>query len=266
MFDIDDKDLKQMQKNLDNVRKDAFPKAVRSTLDAMAYQTKREYDKNIKKELTIRGNKKANIVPASVGYEKCSNSLNINEMQTFVGQKATMYGKKTDQLRKQEFGETLVAKSKHITKATKFARGNSYKKVVSRENYLAGMNIRRISDLTNYPAATVENQFKQAVAIAHRTLEKGKYIHFLPDDSVKKHKFGVYRLYNSGSEKTENGDYRVNGKSVKFMYSFSDRTQALNPRPMLKPATDKISSNKKEIFYKEAERRMKKELSKKLSQ
>ena len=59
MFNIDTKDLEQYKKNLDKVSKDAFPKAVRSTLDNMAYRTHTEYKKNIKKELTIRGGQKA---------------------------------------------------------------------------------------------------------------------------------------------------------------------------------------------------------------
>jgi len=266
MFNIDDKELKIFAKNLKNVSEKAFPLAVRSTLDNMAYRTKMKYNYNIRHKLVIRGNKEKNIVPASVGYEKCSDSLEINKMQSFAGQKAVTYGKKTEQLAIQEQGETIIAKRKHLTKATKFARGGRYRNMVSRGNYLAGMTIKRISDLTDHPASTVENQFKQAVGIVHRTIEQGEnnYINFLPDNEVPGHKFGVFQLYNTGSTKDKNGRLKSNGDSVKFVYSFTDKTQHIDPKPMLKPAAEEIIKDSGNQFKKEAARRIEKELAKKL--
>lgn len=54
MFDIDDKDLKQYEKNLNNVHKYAFIDTVRATLNAEAYQTMVQYKKNVREELVIR--------------------------------------------------------------------------------------------------------------------------------------------------------------------------------------------------------------------
>ena len=264
LIEVDKKELEQYKKNLENTNKYAYPKTVRSTLDRMAFLGKKEYDKNVKKELTIRGSKTKNIVVASIGYEKCQNTLHIENMEAFTGQFDTKYGKKTEQLKAQEFGETLVSKTKYTVKPTKTARSGNNRKLVSRENNLAGMDLKRISDLTDRPSKDIKKQFAQAVGIVQKTIPKGKFIHFLPDDSIQGKKFGVFRLISKGSFKDESGKLRAKKGSVQFMYSFKDKTQTLNPRPMLEPATDKVITKSGEIFVHEAKRRIEKEMKKNL--
>lgn len=263
MFNIDDKEIKHFEKILSDINETAFPKVVRSTLERTAYITKKQYDENVRKELVIRGNKTKNIVMASIGYTKSPNTLDINKMVTYVGQYDSKYGRKTEQLRIQEFGENIISETKYSVKPTKTARSGKYTNIVNRKNYLAGMEIKRTDDLTNKPAKDIKNQFAQAVAIAHRTKPRNKYIYFLPNNnSNKDKKFGVFQLVNNGSYIDENGKQRAKMGSVKFLYAFKDRTQALDARPMLKPAVEKIINKSGKFFKHEAERRINKELSK----
>lgn len=249
MFKIEDKELNTLKKNLNNISQTSFPIAVRSTLNKLAYNNFIEYKKNLNKELVFRGGQN-NIVKKSVGYDKCLNTLDINVMEAFTGQRIKTFGKKTEQLRKQEYGETITAKSKHITKATKYTRGGNYKRLVPSERLISKMNLKGIKDLVNNVASTPEMQFKQAVAIA---IKYNRTINFVPQ-KTNGYKFGIYQLRGTSSK-----------NDAKLMYSFKDKNQKLTPKPMLKTATDKIVKNRSEIFKKEAERRIEKEISKGLS-
>lgn len=257
MFNINTKDLEQYKKNLDRVSKDAFPKAVRSTLDNMAYKTQTEYKKNIKKELTIRGGRN-NIVMKSTRYERCSGTLEIDKMEADTGQQSMTYGKKTEQLRKQEFGETLIAKSKYTAKATKTSRGGSYKRTVSKERLVSRTNAKKLKDLAKYPAKGTAAQFRQVIAITHRTHQT---INFIPEKETSRHKFGIFQMWDSGTVIKKDGKKHAKGKAAKLLYSFKDKTQKLHERPMLKPATDKVAPKCADIFEQEAERRIAKEIS-----
>lgn len=260
MFNIDDKDLEQYQKNLEQAHKYAFPDTVRATLSKEAYDTSVEYKKNIKKELTIRGGK-SNIVLNSVHYEKAQYSeKDIDKMTSFVGQQAETYGKKTEQLRMQEFGETMVAKRSHITKATKFTRGGSYKKTVPKDKLIAKLKAHKIEDIAKNPVkGDAARQFRQVVAVVHNT---HKTINFIPDEKTKRGKFGIFQFRDTGTRIKKDGTKVIKGHSGKQLYTFEEKTQKLHERPMLKPATDKIAPNAKEIFVQEAERRLSKEMKK----
>lgn len=245
MIETDTTDLKKYVNNLKRAAVDAYPKAVRSTLERMGFETTKEYKANVRKNLTIRGDKKANIVVASIGYEKPSGSLKINDMQCIVGQRSMMYGKKTEQLKKQEFGEPIVSKTKYTVKPTKFSRDNSYKKLVVKDVLMARLNVKTIGELVKHPADNAKAQFRQAQGVAHH---KKNIIYFLPDTQPAGTKRGIFRL--SDNEKP------------KLMYSFKGKTQPLRARPMLERATQTVSSKSDEIFVKEAERRIAKELAK----
>ncbi len=260
MFNIDNKDLEQYQKNLEKVHKYAFPDTVRATLSKEAYDTSVQYKKNIRQELTIRGGT-SNIVLKSVHYEKAQYSeKDVNKMASFVGQQAETYGKKTEQLRKQEFGETIVAKRSHITKATKFTRGGNYKKFVPKDKLIARLKAHKIEDIAKNPVkGDTAKQFRQAVAVVHNT---HKMINFIPDGPTKRGKFGIFQLKDTGTYTKKDGKKVIKGHSGKQLYTFEDKTQKLHERPMLKPATDKITSTAREIFVKEAERRLSTEMKK----
>lgn len=252
MFSVESKDFKTYKENLERTAKYAFPDAVKSTLNNLAYKTSVEYKKNIKKELTIRGGQN-NIVLKSVHYEKCPNGHDISKMESKVGQQASTYGRPTEQLKKQELGEPIIAKSKHTYKATRFTRGGNYKRTVPFNRFVANTNAQKISDLVEHPATGARKQFAQAVGVAHHA---HKTINFIPDNEESGKKFGIFQLRDTG------GKEKAKGKSAKLLYSFKDKTQQLHKRPMLKPATDKIAPKAGEVFVHEAERRISKEMSK----
>ena len=123
MIEVDTSELKKYVKNLKNVAKDAYPKTVRSTLERMGFETTKEYKANVRKNLTIRGNKKTNIVVASIGYEKPSSSLKINDMQCIAGQKSMKYGKKNRAIKKTRIRRACYFENKIHGKTDKILKG-----------------------------------------------------------------------------------------------------------------------------------------------
>lgn len=247
MFDFDDRELKQYKENLKKVSSTAFPKAVRSTLDRMAFLTQKHYKKAVKRKFVIR-NAKSNIVLKSIRYEKCSSSLDLSKMDAKTGQAATLYGKNTDQLRKQEFGETITSRGKHIAKPTKYARGGNYKRIVKESHYFSKIKVKRISDLVKHPAKNEFKEFRQAIAYIKNNPEKT--IYFLPSGENYHGINGIMRLENN--EK----------KSANFVYSLKGKTQQLKKVPTLEPASKMVGAQSSSIFVHEAQRRILKEMSK----
>lgn len=262
MIEVDDKDLKQYTKNLQNSAKYAYPDTIRSTLTKAAYESSLVYKRNVKKDLTIRGGAK-NIVMTSIHYEKAQYSeKDVNKMASFVGQQDQTYGKKTEQLRKQEFGETLHAKGKFTLKATKFTRGGSFKRFVQKENLISKTEAKHIEDIAKHPIkGNIKQQFKQAIAIAHTT---HKTINFIPDSETSGHKFGIFQFKDTGTRVGKDGKKHAKGKAAKLLYSFKDKDQKLEKRPMLESATNEIAPKVGGYFVIEAEKRLTKEMSKKL--
>lgn len=262
MIEVDDKDLKRFTENLQNAAKYAYPDTVRATLSKAAYETSVLYKKNVQQELTIRGGK-TNIVLTSIHYEKAQyKEKDVNKMVSYVGQQEKTYGKPTEQLRKQELGETIHAKGKFTLKATKFTRGGSYKRFVQKENLISRTNAVHIEDIAQHPIKNnVKEQFKQAIAVAHTT---HKTINFIPDNETSGHKFGIFQFKDTGTKIGKDGKKHAKGKAAKLLYSFKDKNQNLKPRPMLKPATEEIAPKIGEFYCQEAEKRLSKEMSKNL--
>jgi hypothetical protein len=262
MFDIDDKDLKQYIENLQKTQKYALPDTVRGTLTKAAYETSVLYKKNVQKDLTIRGGSK-NIVLTSIHYEKAQyKEKDIDKMASYVGQQAETYGKPTEQLRKQELGETIHAKGKFTLKATRFTRGGSYKKFVQKEKLISRTNAVHIENIAHHPIKNnVKEQFKQAIAVAHTT---HKTINFIPDGKTSGNKFGIFQFKDTGTKIGKDGKKHAKGKAAKLLYSFKDKNQNLKPKPMLKLAVEEVAPKMGEFFINEAEKRLNNEMSKNL--
>lgn len=244
-MDIDFKDVEKITKNLKQTSRTAYPLTIRSTLNAEAKQTSDEYKKAVPKKFTVRNRGYLK----TIGFNQCENTFDIDKMESAAGQREQFFGKKQEGLRKQEFGETIKSKSKHIAKPTKFARGGQYKRLVREANFMSKIKVSRISDLTDHPAKTEFKEFRQAVAIAKR---QKKTINFLPSEESY---FGI------------NGIAQINGasskrKSVNYLYSLKGPEQKLEKTPVLKPTGEKVAARCGEIYSHEAKRRMEKELAK----
>lgn len=246
MINIDDKNIKEYVKNLKSISKSAYPKVIRSVLDRMAFLGLKELKKNIKKSFTIR-NASSNIILKSLHYSRCSNSLDINSMESKMGQLATTFSKATDQIRKQEFGEFIHAQKNHIMKPTKKARGGSYKRAVRNQNYLNKIKVKRIDELVKTPA-NPNDRFKQAVGYAKHNPDKPFY--FVPDEAKK---WGNNIFLFNGDRKR---------RVATPLYAIKGESQKLNPVPVVKPAGVEASKQSNKIFAHEAERRIYKELNK----
>ena len=242
-MDVEFKDLVKLTNNLKQTSRTAYPLTVRSTLNAMAKQTTDEYKSGVLKTFTVRNRGYLK----TIGFNQCKNTFDIDSMESVTGQREHFFGKEQTGLKKQEFGETIKSKSKHIAKPTKFARGGQYKRLVRNQNFMSAIKVSRISDLVKYPAKSEFREFRQAVAVAKR---QQKTINFLPS---KESQFGI------------NGIAQINGaksKSVNYLYSLKGKEQPLKKTPVLKPAGEKIAAKSGEIYEKEAKRRMEKELAK----
>lgn len=241
MFKIEDKELKQLTKNLQNAHKYAYPDAVRGTLNAMAYQTAQAIKPKIKETFTVRSQ---SFVKNTIRYEN-TKAKKIEEMASCAGQADKTFGKPSEQFKRQEFGETIKSKSKHIVKPTKYARGGSYKRLVRGENLMSKIKVKRISDLVEHPAKTEFKQFRQAIGYKkHNPDEK---IYFLPSGESY---FGINGI----------AELSANGKS-KFLYSLKGKEQPLKPQPVIKPTGEAIGAKSADIYTKEAQRRIEKELA-----
>lgn len=248
MINADIKDIKQLEKNLKKSAADAYPKAVRSTLDREAFLAHEKYKENVHQKFVIRNENYLK----SLRYQKCSSGLNIEKMESKTGQAAQTFGKKTDGFAKQETGSPIIAKKAHIAKPLKSVRGGNYKRLVTKRHYLQNINdVKTIKDLVKNPAKTTEEQFKQAVGVAHHAK---KTINFLPEKSDRGQ--SIIQIQPKKSKRVR--------KTAKYLYSLKGRVQKLNKTPTLEPAAQSAAAQGGAIFIHEAQRRILKEMSKDL--
>lgn len=258
MIDINDKNIKNLTKVLKRLGNDAFPKAVRSTLDATAYKTSQATIENVYRTFTVRG--KSNIVIRSIRYEKCGKGLDISRMEAKAGQIAKTLGKKTEQLRKQELGETIVSKSKYLAKPTQTARGGSFINKVPRKNYKKNIQAKRIDDIARHAShGSTYTQFAQAIAVVHNT---HKTTYFIPDKPTIRKKYGIFKIVDTGTHINNRGKRVINGHAAKLVYKMQYKAQKLRPQKTLEPATNQAMKEFNNTFAKEADRRIEKEMQK----
>ena len=168
-------------------------------------------------------------------------------MEACAGQASKTFGKTSEQFKKQEFGETIKAKGKHLVKATKYARGGNYKRLVKQENFMSKIKVSKINDLVEHPAKTEFKEFRQAIGYIKHNPDKK--IYFKPSGESYFGINGIAELSNSGK------------KVAKFVYSLKDKEQPLKAQPVLKPTGEAIGAKSADIFKREAQRRIAKELS-----
>lgn len=258
MFDIDNKQVKNLTKTLKRLGNEAFPKAIRSTLDATAYNTSQLYRDNVYRTFTVRG--KNNIVIRSIRYEKCSKGLDISKMESKTGQQTKTSNKKTDQLRKQELGETITAKSKYLAKPTQTARGGSFVNKVPLKNYRKRIKAKKIDEIAKNPShGSTYTQFAQVVAVVHNT---HKTTYFIPDKPTSHKKYGIFKFIDTGTHINNRGKKVINGHSASLIYKMEYKSQKLRPQKTLEPATAKAMKDFNKTFLKEAYRRIDREMQK----
>lgn len=241
MFKVDTKDIQNLVDTLRNISRSAYPLAVRSTLNRLAFDTKKVASNEIiPRTFTTRNT----FIQKSVQYERSENTFSIGAMEARAGQVSDYLGKKTDQLDKQEHGLPVVAKGNYTFAATPAARGGSYNKPIPKRNLLNSLNVKKLNDIVENPTKETHKEIRQSKAFA---ITKGKKINVL--------------LSNSKGRK---GIYTISKNSVSLLYRLNDKTNRIKQRKWLEPSVNKVMKKIERIYASEAKKRIEKELSKNL--
>ncbi len=245
MLKVDTKDVQKLVDALREVSRSAYPLTVRSTLNRLAYDTKElSSNETIPHTFTTRNT----FIQKSVQYERSENTFSIGAMEARAGQVSDYLGKKTDQLEKQEYGQPVVAKGKHLFTPTITARGGDYKKPVLRRYHFPKLEIKTLDDLVEYPTKNPFLEIKQACGYARRNNETFNIIARSP-----RQKYGIFNIVPG----------KVRNKA-QMIYSIGEKSRVIDKTRWLDKTAKTVGVKVDEIFLEEAKKRIEKELAKKL--
>lgn len=240
-FKVDTKDVQKLVDALRDINRTAYPLAVRSTLNRVAFETRKlSSTETIPHTFTTRNT----FIEKSVQYERSENTFSIGSMEARAGQVSDYLGKKTDQLDKQEHGSPVVAKGNYTFAATPTARGGNYNKPIAKRNLLTALNVKKLEDIVENPTTETHKEIRQSKAFA---TTKGKKINVL--------------LSNAKGRK---GIYTISKNSVSLLYRLNDKTNRIKQRKWLEPSVNKVMKKAEDIYVDEAKKRIEKEFAKKL--
>lgn len=111
MFEIDSKDLKRLEGDLKTFARRAYPFATKATINRAAFETRKEYQSNMRDDLILRNK----WTERSVRVEQAK-TLNVSRQEAVVGSLA-------EYMATQEFGGTVRGKSGGQPIATNYAAG-----------------------------------------------------------------------------------------------------------------------------------------------
>jgi len=213
MFNIDDRGIKQLERQFVIFAERAVPFATRATLDGTAFEARKLGVENIRNQMVLRNT----FTVRSVQVEKVGRELNINRQESRTG--AT-----TDYLATQETGATIPRKGRRgVPIPTSYSAGQQgarpRTKVPRKANRLTSIQITRRARRTQSRA----QQNKVAVLEAVRTGRRFIYM-----DLGRRR--GLFRVIGS----------RRNIR-VRMVYDLSRPTVTVPPNPWLEPATVEAS-------------------------
>lgn len=238
---IDLKDLVQLKKNLNEVSRGAYPLAVRSTLNRMAYEAAiKAKEEVLPREFTLRNT----YIQPTVRFQSCATTFNIAQMESFVGQIDKYAGKKTDQLQKQEYGLPVISKGKYTKVPTPSARSGSYAKKVAPSKLIGKLNLQKLDQLVANPTKDKTKEIKQASAFS------------------RKHKKSFNVLLTN--PKGRKGIYQIDSGKVRLLYSFKKRITIIKRTKWLQPTAISINNNVDKYFIQEGASRIEKALANRL--
>lgn len=241
MFKVDTKDIQKLTDALRDASRSAYPLAVRSTLNRVAFETKKlSSTDTIPHTFTTRNT----FIVKSVQYERSENTFSIGAMQSRAGQVSDYLGKRTDQLDKQEHGQPVIAKGNYTFAATPAARGGNYNKPIAKRNLLTALNVKKLDDIVENPTTETHKEIRQSVAFA---TAKGKKINVL-----------------LSSAKGRKGIYTISKNSVSLLYRLNDKTNRIKQHKWLEPSVNKVMKNIENIYTEEAKKYIEKGLAQKL--
>lgn len=229
MFSIDDKKIKRMEKDLKLFAKRAVPFATKSTLNGLAFETRKNSQKLIKRRMVNRNKFTYNSIRVVQ-----TKSLNVNTQAAIVGSIA-------EYMDEQEFGGQKTRKGKHGTPIpTSYAAGLSLNaqprtKLAKKPNKLQSIQLKRKRAKGSNKQALIR-KVQNAVDTGDR---------FIFHDFRGNKKKGVYRIIG-GKKNTKKGWPK--GARMRLVWDMSKQSVNIPKRPWMKPSVRRATSKTEKIY------------------
>lgn len=219
MFDIDDRDTKELEKDLKTFNKKALPFATKNTLNGVAFATRKLSVKKISKEMILKN-------------KFTKQSIRVDQSRTLkISRQAAAIGSTEPYMKTQEFGGTKVKQGKHgIPLTTSYAAGqalskNPRSKLARPENQLASIQLKKRKKPKNNKQALLRK-----VQIAVET-GKREFYHRFDSTSTA----GIFTV-EGGSKGTKRG--WPEGAKLRMLHDLTHESVDIPKNPWLKPSTE----------------------------
>lgn len=222
MFQIDDKNIKRLERDLSEFAARALPFATRQTLNDTAFATQRIVKADLKRDLTLRNK----FTEQSVRVDQERKQLNIRKQQSTIGSTA-------DYMEDQEFGATKTKGGKTgVSIATSYAAGQQGQRPRTRlprkVNKLANIRLRK------FKGRTASNRKQQTLFKVQDAVTSGSRVVFL--DLGKRQ--GIFRVVG-GSRRFKRGWPK--GARLKMLHDMTRQSVTIPRKPWLMPAVAEAS-------------------------
>jgi hypothetical protein len=223
MFNIDDKEIKRFETDLELFSERALPFATRSTINSAAFATQKLARKDLRKEFILRN-------------KFSEQSIRVNMARSLkISQQASVVGTTAEYLEKQEFGGVKNRTGKEgVPLATSYSSGQPEGSQPRKKLPLSRNKLRNIV-LQSKSRRAANRRQRNKVLVKQAAASGSKYIFM----NLGRRK-GIFRIL--GSKKNPR---------VKMIYDLSHESTPIHSKPWLKPAVDQTIPRMQE-FYREA--------------
>ena len=218
MFEIDDKEIKRFEADLESCGDKAIPYAVRNTLTGVAFGTQKIARNNVTQSMILRNK----YTPRTIQVEKAQ-SLNINHMRSVVGSTVSY-------MEDQEFGANKTSHRKHgVPIATAYSAGQGQgarprTRLPRRPNRMVNLSLGRRKRHAKNKKQAVLFSVQDAVLSGNRIV-------YLEIGNRK----GIFRVVG-GRRSFKRGWPK--GAGLKMLWDLSYKSVEIPKNPWLKPAFD----------------------------
>lgn len=220
MFQLNDKSIHKLEKDLKIANDRAFPFATKNTINKAAFIARSISQSTIRNKMTIRNK----WTEGSIQVEK-TNTLNINSQAAFVGSREGY-------MEDQEFGATKRANGKEgVPIPTAFSsgegRGRHRGRLPRKPNKLRNIQLKKLRG-RKPTSKKQEHIFKVQEAVL-----SGSRLYFHEFDNGTR---GIFRV-KGGSRKFNKGWPK--GATISMVYDMSRKSVRIPATPWLGPSVDK---------------------------
>lgn len=232
MIKWENKDVKKLEKDLRDFAKRSYPFAVKETLNALAWDARRNAQIKVAQDMILRNK----WTKGSVQVRQVS-GLRVNAMESATGSTE-------DYMRVQEMGDVERKKGKHgLSIPTAYSAGQEKARprtrLPRRANRLANIQLRRFR-------ARGKNTKQRLVSAMNQAVKSNKKFIFL-EVGTHNVRTGIFKILGG----TYTGRGWPKGARLKMVYDLSHSFVTIPPSPWLKPSA--LQANKRvETFYRKA--------------